>query len=48
MSVRFQQSIAMALAHPWRTLLLVSLLPLLGFWVAGRLTEQFFPLPTGT
>ncbi len=42
-SARFQQSIAMALAHPWRTLLLVSLLPLLGFWVAGRLTEQFFP-----
>lgn len=42
-SARFQQSLAMALAHPWRTLLLVSLLPLLGFWVAGRLTEQFFP-----
>ncbi|MGL5303931.1 MAG: efflux RND transporter permease subunit, partial [Aeromonas sp.] len=42
-NVRFVQSITLALTHPWRTLLLVSLLPLLGFWAATRLTEQFFP-----
>ncbi|MGL5597720.1 MAG: efflux RND transporter permease subunit, partial [Aeromonas sp.] len=42
-NARFVQSITLALTHPWRTLLLVSLLPLLGFWAATRLTEQFFP-----
>ncbi len=32
-----------ALTHPRATLAVVLVLPLAGFWAAGRMTEQFFP-----
>lgn len=39
----FRASLYASLAHPKKTLALVICLPLLGFWGAGQLTEQFFP-----
>lgn len=43
LAARFERSLDWALARPRTSLLLVCLLPLAGFWAAGRLTEQFFP-----
>jgi multidrug efflux pump subunit AcrB len=40
---RFAQSIDWSLQHPWRVLLLVMVLPLLGFFVGLRLPVIFFP-----
>lgn len=39
----FERSLAWSLHHPARVLVVVSALPMLGFWGAGHLTEQFFP-----
>ncbi|MGF1687448.1 efflux RND transporter permease subunit [Photobacterium japonica] len=42
-SHRFEGSVRLAVKHPLITALLVSTLPITGFWGAGQLTEQFFP-----
>lgn len=39
----FREAIRWALDHPRKVLVLVSLLPLLGFVLGSRLPEQFFP-----
>ncbi|MDX1570735.1 MAG: efflux RND transporter permease subunit, partial [Xanthomonadales bacterium] len=43
LSRRFRALLELALARPRTTLLVTALLPLLGFWGATRMTEQFFP-----
>ncbi|SFB88535.1 efflux RND transporter permease subunit [Pseudoalteromonas denitrificans] len=40
---KFQASLKWTLMNPKQTLLLVFILPVLGFLSAGQLTEQFFP-----
>ena len=40
---RFKTSIAMAMARPAQVIVLVLLLPLLGFFLGSTLPEQFFP-----
>lgn len=40
----FRQSLVLALDNPKKTLLLMSILPTIGFYGAGQLKEQFFPL----
>ncbi|WP_371186134.1 efflux RND transporter permease subunit [Thalassotalea maritima] len=40
---QFHRSLLFALTNPKRTIALVLLLPLCGFWLAGTLDEQFFP-----
>ncbi len=39
----FSRSVAAAINYPWLAIVLALLLPLLGFWSASQLTEQFFP-----
>ncbi|GLS83622.1 efflux RND transporter permease subunit [Paraferrimonas haliotis] len=39
----FRKSLSWALMHPQRSALLISLIPVLGFYAAGKLPEQFFP-----
>jgi len=43
LAAQFERLMLLAMRCPKRSLLLVMLVPLLGFWGAGRLTEQFFP-----
>jgi len=43
LSEKFYASLKWSLNHPKRTLSLVFILPALGFFSAGQLTEQFFP-----
>jgi multidrug efflux pump len=39
----FSRSLDWSLAHPWRSMLLASVLPLVGFFAATALPQQFFP-----
>lgn len=39
----FQRSVNWAIVNPRRVLLMVMVLPLLGFWGGSRLPQQFFP-----
>ena len=43
LSTRFQASVTLAIKHPLKAVILVSILPVVGFWSASQLTEQFFP-----
>ncbi len=43
LSSTFSALLAWCLRHPWTTVALVLVLPMLGFFSAGRMTEQFFP-----
>lgn len=43
LSARFKFSVRWAATHPWRVLLAVFALPLLGFFASSTLPSQFFP-----
>ncbi|CAH0533408.1 Multidrug resistance protein MdtC [Vibrio stylophorae] len=43
LTAHFRQALYWATRHPALTIVLVSILPVAGFWSASQLTEQFFP-----
>ncbi|GAB4193139.1 MAG: efflux RND transporter permease subunit [Wenzhouxiangellaceae bacterium] len=40
---RFQALLRYGLEHPWRSIGAALILPMIGFWAAGQMAEQFFP-----